>query len=58
MPDDIVAASRSKTGFSGIGILLSASDKNTLKKDLLRAGADYIVEDFEELTNMISRFDK
>jgi phosphoglycolate phosphatase-like HAD superfamily hydrolase len=58
MPDDMVAASRSKTGFTGIGILLSASDKNTLKKDLLQAGADYIVEDFEELTNIISRFDK
>ncbi|MGD2151472.1 MAG: HAD hydrolase-like protein [Desulfobacterales bacterium] len=58
MPDDMVAASRSGTEFAGIGILLSASDKDTLKKDLLQAGADYIVEDFDELTNIISRYDK
>jgi len=53
MPDDMVAASRSGTGFAGIGILISSSDKDTLKKDLLQAGADYIIEDFEELKNII-----
>jgi phosphoglycolate phosphatase-like HAD superfamily hydrolase len=53
MPDDMVAASRSRTGFAGIGILISSSDKDTLKEDLLQAGADYIVEDFEELKNII-----
>jgi HAD superfamily hydrolase (TIGR01548 family) len=53
MPDDMVAASRSRTGFAGIGILISSSDKDTLKEDLLQAGADYIVEDFEELKNIM-----
>jgi HAD superfamily hydrolase (TIGR01548 family) len=49
MPDDMIAASRTRAGFIGIGILLSAPDKAILKRDLLRAGADYIIEDFEEL---------
>ena len=53
MPDDMVAATRSGTGFAGIGILKSSSDKDTLKKDLLQAGADYIIEDFDELKNII-----
>jgi phosphoglycolate phosphatase-like HAD superfamily hydrolase len=55
MPDDMVAASRSRTGFTGIGILISSSDKDSLKADLLQAGADYVVEDFDELKNIISR---
>ena len=53
MPDDMVAASRSRTGFVGIGILISSSDKDKLKEDLLQAGADYIIEDFEALKNII-----
>jgi HAD superfamily hydrolase (TIGR01548 family) len=53
MPDDMAAASRSKAGFIGIGVLLSAPDKATLKKDLLQAGADYIIEDFKELMGII-----
>ena len=53
MPDDMVAASRSRAGFTGIGILISSSDKDKLKEDLLQAGADYIIEDFDELNNII-----
>jgi phosphoglycolate phosphatase-like HAD superfamily hydrolase len=53
MPDDMVAASQSRAGFIGIGVLLSAPDKAHLKKDLLRAGADYIIEDIEELKGII-----
>jgi len=53
MPDDMMAASRSKAGFIGIGILFSAPDKAILKEDLLRAGAEYIIEDFEELKGII-----
>ena len=54
MPDDMVAASRSGSGFVGIGILISSSEKETLKEDLLQAGADYIIEDFEALKNIIA----
>jgi len=53
MPDDMVAASRSKWGFIGVGLLFSAPEKAILKKDLLRAGADYIIEDIEELKGII-----
>ena len=53
MPDDMVAASRSKAGFIGIGLLFSAPDKAILKGDLLRAGADYVIEDLEELKGII-----
>ncbi|MGA8180166.1 MAG: HAD hydrolase-like protein [Desulfobacterales bacterium] len=53
MPDDMIAASRSKAEFIGIGILKSSSDKDRLRRDLERAGADYIIEDFDELAKII-----
>jgi phosphoglycolate phosphatase-like HAD superfamily hydrolase len=53
MPDDMLAAARSRFKFKSIGILISAPDKTSLKKNLQRAGADYIVEDFESLKNII-----
>jgi phosphoglycolate phosphatase-like HAD superfamily hydrolase len=53
MPDDMLAAARSRFDFKSIGILISAPDKSSLKKNLQRAGADYIVEDFESLKNII-----
>jgi phosphoglycolate phosphatase-like HAD superfamily hydrolase len=49
MPDDMLAAKRSRTGFKGIGSLVSAPEKENLIKELSRAGADFIVEDFEAL---------
>ena len=49
MPDDMLAAARTRVGFKSIGILISAPDQSSLKKNLQRAGADYIVEDFESL---------
>lgn len=52
MPDDMLAAKRSRTGFKGIGLLVSAPDRENLKIELNRAGADYIVEDFEALKKM------
>jgi len=54
MPDDMIAASRSKAGFVGIGILISSPDKDNLKKELLKAGANYILEDFEELQRIVT----
>jgi len=49
MPDDMVAAKKSKAKYKGIGFILAAPDKESLKKELLRAGADYIIEDIEQL---------
>jgi phosphoglycolate phosphatase-like HAD superfamily hydrolase len=53
MPDDMVAAARSRFKFKSIGILISAPDESSLKKNLQHAGADYIVEDFKSLKNII-----
>jgi len=53
MPDDMMAASRSRAGFIGIGVLFSSSEKDRLKKDLENAGADYIIEDLDELVKII-----
>jgi len=49
MPDDMLAAARSKAKFKGIGLLLAALDKESLKKEMRRAGAVYIAETFEDL---------
>jgi hypothetical protein len=48
------AAKRSETGYKGIGLIMSAPDKASLKKELLRAGADYIIEDFKQLKSLIA----
>jgi phosphoglycolate phosphatase-like HAD superfamily hydrolase len=53
MPDDMVAASKSRAGFVGIGILISSSEKDKLKEDLLQAGAVYIIEDFKEIKGIV-----
>ena len=53
MPDDMLAAAESRAGFKSIGILISASDKSSLRRELQRAGADYIVENFKELKKII-----
>ena len=55
MPDDMMAASRSRAGFIGIGVLISSSEKDRLKKDLENAGANYIIEDFAELVKIVER---
>ena len=55
MPDDMLAAKRSRTGFKGIGILISAGDRESLRKNLTQAGADYIVEDFKALKTILGR---
>jgi phosphoglycolate phosphatase-like HAD superfamily hydrolase len=53
MPDDMIAASRSVSGFKGVGLLLAAPDRDGLKEDLLSAGADCVIDDFEELRQVI-----
>lgn len=53
MPDDMTAASRSRAGFISIGVLISSSEKNRLKMDLENAGADYIIENFDELMKIV-----
>lgn len=49
MPDDMLAAANSRFGFKSIGIMVSAPDKFALADELQRAGADYLVENFDGL---------
>jgi phosphoglycolate phosphatase-like HAD superfamily hydrolase len=49
MPDDMLAAANSRFGFKSIGMTLSAPDKPALKNELRLAGADYLVENIDEL---------
>ena len=58
MPDDMVAASRSKAGFTGIGVLFSAPDKATLKRDLFKAGADHVIRNFKEIEGIIESMEQ
>jgi phosphoglycolate phosphatase-like HAD superfamily hydrolase len=53
MPDDMVAAKKSAAGYKGVGTLVAAPDKQGLKKELLRAGADYIIENFKQLKPIV-----
>jgi len=53
MPDDMLAAARSEAKFKGIGLLLAAPDKESLRKEMQRAGAAYIADAFEEIQEII-----
>ncbi|UCD80831.1 MAG: HAD hydrolase-like protein [Desulfobacterales bacterium] len=53
MPDDMLAAARSASKYKGIGLLLAAPDKSSLKKQMIRAGADYVVDDFDALKQIL-----
>jgi len=53
MPDDMLAAAGAETNCQGIGILLTAPDRNSLKNELEKAGARYIIDSFEALKGII-----
>jgi HAD superfamily hydrolase (TIGR01548 family) len=52
-PDDILAARSSQTGYQGVGVVLSSPDQTNLRKELLKAGADYILDDYSNLSKII-----
>jgi phosphoglycolate phosphatase-like HAD superfamily hydrolase len=54
MPDDMLAASRANATFAGIGMLVSSLEKEVLKNSLMQAGADYVVDDFDQLKAMVN----
>jgi HAD superfamily hydrolase (TIGR01548 family) len=45
MPDDMQAARSSRTGYRGIGVIYSSSEPENLRRELLQAGADFILAD-------------
>jgi phosphoglycolate phosphatase-like HAD superfamily hydrolase len=55
MPDDMVAATRSESGYIGVGMTISAGDKTALGNRLRQAGAERVVADFNELHQVLSQ---
>ncbi len=53
MPDDMQAAKNTTAGFKGIGLLCGAPDKAYLKKEFIRTGANYIIEDHQEIRKIV-----
>lgn len=53
MPDDMLAAARSGAKYKGIALFSAAPDKDSLKKKMLRAGADYIVDTWDEVVQIV-----
>ena len=45
MPDDAQAARSSKTGYRGVGVILSSAEPENLRRELLQAGTDFILAD-------------
>jgi len=54
MPDDMIAAGKSRSGFVSIGFVSAAPDKQVLRRELLRAGADYIIEDLKLVEEIVA----
>lgn len=53
MPDDMQAARTSKTGYRGVGVVLSSADPENLRKELLQAGAEQIISDYTALPEIL-----
>ncbi len=53
MPDDMLAARSSQTGYRGIGVAFPSPDQETVRKALLDAGADHLIEDYRALPEII-----
>ncbi|CAB1082689.1 hypothetical protein D1AOALGA4SA_10293 [Olavius algarvensis Delta 1 endosymbiont] len=53
MPDDMLAAAGAAANYRGIGTLLTAPDRYSLKKELEKAGAHYVIDSFEALRGII-----
>jgi len=53
MPDDMVAAKRSGHGYTGIGMVTSATDETKLHQALLTAGAEHVIRNIMELQEIL-----
>jgi phosphoglycolate phosphatase-like HAD superfamily hydrolase len=54
MPDDMVAARNANAEFVGVGVVSPSPDRQRLKRMLIQAGADYVVEEIMELKDVLS----
>lgn len=53
MPDDMIAARRSRFPYAGIGVLFTAEDRTTVRDALVRSGAHRVAEDVHELQRIL-----
>ena len=53
MPDDMQAARSSKTGYRGVGVIFSSAEPENLRRELLQAGADFILADPASLPGIL-----
>jgi HAD superfamily hydrolase (TIGR01548 family) len=53
MPDDMQAARSSQAGYRGVGVVVSSTDPENLRKGLLQAGAEQIIDDYTGLLGII-----
>ena len=54
MPDDMQAARSSKTGYRGVGVILSSAEPENLRRELLQAGAEQIIDDYAVLPEIFA----
>ncbi len=53
MPDDMLAAGSSQAGYRGIGIVIPSPDQEAVRKALLSAGADYLLDNYAALPEIV-----
>lgn len=53
MPDDMQAARASQNGYRGVGVILGATEPENLRRELLQAGADFVVTNPGELLDLL-----
>jgi len=53
MPDDMIAAARSRAPFESVGVLYSAPEKERLRDKLKSAGAEHIIDNTKELARLL-----
>jgi len=54
LPDDMVAAARAESGYTGIGFAHSADDGVQTGLELRRTGAAHVIREFSELLEIVS----
>jgi HAD superfamily hydrolase (TIGR01548 family) len=52
-PDDMLAARSSQTGYLGLGVVISSPDQTSLRHELIKAGADHIIDDYSSLPEIL-----
>ena len=53
MPDDMLAARNSRTGYRGVGVTLCSADEESAKYELLAAGAVHVIHNPSDLRSLI-----